>query len=283
MARNLAALALVLCAAPARADHAAAPAHAETAEEPAAALAARHAGRGFTVIVEPPFVLVGDEAPARVRERARTVRWTRELLRKDFFADDPGVLEAWLFRDKTSYRRGAKEFFGDDPDTPYGYYSPSHHALVMNIGPGAGTLVHEIVHPYLEANFPDVPAWFNEGLASLYERPTEVAGHIRGLPNWRLPALQRELRAGRGRSLVDLLATTSAEFYGAEDETYARARYLCYYLQERGLLLDFYRRFRAGRAADPTGVGALRAVLGTDDLAGFEATWARFVLGLRQE
>ena len=29
--------------------------------------------------------------------------------------------------------------------------------MVMNIGPGAGTLVHEVVHPYMEANFPDVP------------------------------------------------------------------------------------------------------------------------------
>jgi hypothetical protein len=283
MARSIAALVLVLTAAPAGAEHAAAPAHAETAEEHAARLAARLAGRGFTVLVEPPFVLVGDEPPDRVRARARTVRWTRALLRKDFFADDPGVLEAWLFRDKTSYRRGAKEFFGDDPDTPYGYYSPSHHALVMNIGPGAGTLVHEIVHPYLEANFPEVPAWFNEGLASLYERPTEVDGHIRGLPNWRLPALQKELRAGRGRSLAALLATTSDEFYGAEDETDARARYLCYYLQEHGLLLDFYRRFRAGRDSDPTGAAALRAVLGTEDLAGFEATWSRFVLGLHQD
>jgi len=28
-------------------------------------------------------------------------------------------------------------------------------------------LVHEIVHPFMRANFPECPAWFNEGLASL--------------------------------------------------------------------------------------------------------------------
>src|SRR5262249_22232580 len=228
----------------------------------AAALAKRLDGQGFTILVEAPFVLVGDEAPAKVRQRAQTVRWTRELLRRDFFAADPDrVLEVWLFKDERSYRRGAKQYFGDEPDTPYGYYSSDHEAMVMNIGPGAGTLVHEIVHPYMEANFPGVPAWFNEGLASLYERPTEVHGHIRGLPNWRLPALQREIRARSGRTLAQLLGSTTDDFYGADDQTYGRARYLCYYLQEKGLLVDFYRRFLHDRADDPSGIASLRAVL----------------------
>jgi hypothetical protein len=248
----------------------------------AARLTTRLAGQGFTVLVEPPFVLVGDEAPEKVRQRAKTVRWTRRLLMTDFFAAEPAeVLEVWLFKDERSYRRGAHDLFGDEPDTPYGYYSSSHRALIMNIGPGAGTLVHEIVHPYMEANFPDVPSWFNEGLASLYERPTEVDGHIRGLPNWRLPALQKEIRAGRGRSLASLMATTTQEFYDADDQAYARARYLCYYLQEQGLLVDFYRRFREHRADDPTGVATLQAVLGTTDLRAFEGKWSKYVLDLR--
>jgi hypothetical protein len=273
--RPLAALALALLAAPARA----APPTAAALDAHAAALAARLRGQGYTVLVEAPFVLVGNEAPAQVRQRARTVRWTRTLLMADFFAADPGrVLEIWLFKDAATYRRGAHDLFGDDPDTPFGYFSTKHDALIMNIGPGAGTLVHEIVHPYVEANFPEAPAWLNEGLASLYERPTEVAGHIRGLPNWRLPALKRELRAGKGRTLAALLATTPDEFYDADDHTYARARYLCYYLQEKGVLVDFYRRFSAHRAEDPTGVVALRAALGQDDLAAIEAEWTRFVL-----
>ena len=198
-----------------------------------------------------------------------------------FRSQEPArILEVWLFKNEKTYRRGAKQFFGDDPDTPYGYYSTAHDAMVMNIGPGAGTLVHELVHPYMEANFPAVPAWFNEGLASLYERPTEVRGHIRGLPNWRLPALKEEIRAGHGRSLVSLMSTSTDEFYEARDQAYARARYLCYYLQEKGLLVDFYRRFKAGRADDPTGILALRAVLGRDDLRAFEDEWNQFVLHL---
>jgi len=263
----------------ARAD-AEAPTEAALAER-AAALEAR-LGRGFTVLVEPPFVLVGDEPAKKVRRRAATVRWTRTLLMRDFFADDPDrVLEVWLFRNEKTYRRWARELFGDEPTTPYGYYSSARDALVMNIGPGAGTLVHELVHPYMEANFPEVPAWFNEGLASLYERPREVKGHITGVPNWRLPALQREIKAGRGRTLPALLASETDEFYDAGDEVYARARYLCYYLQERGLLVAFYRKFLETRAEDPTGLAALESVLGRkvdDDL---EQEFATFVLELR--
>src|SRR5215831_4734517 len=90
----------------------------------AAALSRRLDGEGFTVLVEPPFVLVGDEAPDKVRQRARTVRWTRDLLRRDLFSEEPArILEIWLFKDAGTYRRGARKYFGDDPETPYGYYS----------------------------------------------------------------------------------------------------------------------------------------------------------------
>ena len=268
---------LCLGVATARAE---APTHAALSAR-AAALEKKLDGKGFSVLVEAPFVLVGDEGPDKLRQRARTVRWTRRLLMNDYFAVElDRALEVWLFKDEKTYRRGAKDFFGDEPDTPYGYYSAAAGALVMNIGPGAGTLVHELVHPYLERNFPEVPAWFDEGLASLYERPTEVGGHIRGLPNWRLPALKREIRTGKGRSLTSLMSTSRDEFYEAADNTYARARYLCYYLQEKGLLVAFYRRFKEHQADDPTGIAALRAVLDTDDLDGFEKIWSRFVLAL---
>ena len=66
----------------------------------------------------------------------------------------------------------------------------------MNIGTGGGTLVHEVVHPFIAASFPAAPAWFNEGLASLYEAVREKDGQFWGLPNWRLDGLKRAIRAG---------------------------------------------------------------------------------------
>jgi hypothetical protein len=237
-------------------------------------------GHGFTVVVEAPFVVVGDEGQATVKKRASGfLRWTVTLLEKDFFTKRPDkIIEVWLFGNEKTYRAGAKKYFGDEPDTPYGYYAPSADALIMNIGPGAGTLSHEVVHPYMEANFPNVPSWFNEGLASLYERPIEKAGHIWGLPNWRLPNLKKQLRAKTLPSIPTLLQTTRDGFYNADYDSYAYARYLMLYLQEKGKLRDFYQKFLADKK-DLTGQAAMEDVLG-EKLETFEPKWRKWALDL---
>ncbi|HEV2766018.1 MAG TPA: hypothetical protein VGV38_23740 [Pyrinomonadaceae bacterium] len=251
-----------------------------------AELKKRLPGEGFTVVVEPPFVVVGDEPPAAVRRHAeQTVRWAVDLLKRDFFEQDPArILDIWLFKDETSYRKHARQLFGATPDTPYGYYSRADRALVMNISTGGGTLVHEIVHPFVEADFPACPAWLNEGLGSLYEQCGEADGRIRGFTNWRLPGLQRAVRARMVLSFKALTATSSSAFYGDSRGTnYAQARYLCYYLQERDLLARFYREFRARHAEDPTGYKVLQEVLGETDMDAFQKRWEQFVLGLGEE
>jgi hypothetical protein len=243
---------------------------------------------GFTVLWQAPFAVVGDEPPATVRRHASdTVKWAVDRLKQDFFRRDPSpIIDIWLFKDDASYRKYAREIFGDAPTTPFGYFSDTHHALIMNIDTGGGTLVHEIVHPFVRANFPECPAWFNEGLGSLYEQCRDKGGHIRGDINWRLPALEKAIRAGRIISFPKLMAMSEAEFYGgssnpAYSQFYAQCRYLCYYLQERDLLVKFYHEFAANVAHDPPGEKSLKKILGTDDLAAFQKKWEKFVLGLR--
>lgn len=272
---------MIACLAAGAVRAAAAPPSADELAERRAALEARLRGQGFTVVIEPPFVVVGDESPATVRHRATGIlHWSIQLLEAEYFKDRPSkLIEIWLFRNRETYLRGAKKFFGDEPDTPYGYYSPEHDAMVMNIGPGAGTLVHEVVHPYVEANFPAAPAWFNEGLASLYERPTEKNGHIWGLPNWRLPNLKHEIIARTLPDMARLLGTSRDEFYTAAFDAYAYARYLLLYLQDQGKLTAFYQKFVADKD-DPTGRAALEAVLG-EKLETFEPRWRRWVVALR--
>lgn len=252
-------------------------------EKQAGELRTKLKDRGFSVLVEKPFIVIGDEPEPLVREWAEgIVRGTVARLKQDYFTRDPAnILEIWLFKDATSYNKHAKEFFGDDPGTPYGYYSPSKRALVMNIATGGGTLVHEIVHPFIEANFPDSPAWFNEGLGSLYEQSGVVNGHIYGYTNWRLRGLQSGIKNRIVPSFRAMTSNTDRQFYAdATGTNYAQARYLCYYLQEKNLLVKFYREFTANVGTDPTGYKTLQAVLGERDMGVFQRRWEAFVLSL---
>ena len=239
----------------------------------------------FTVIIQPPFVVIGDEPADAVREHSeRTVKWAVDRLKQDYFSKDPNeILDIWLFKDAASYERNAQLLFGEKPSTPYGYYSSAHKALVMNISTGGGTLVHEIVHPFIEANFPACPPWFNEGLGSLYEQSGEVDGHIYGYTNWRLPGLQRAIKAGTVPSFRDLTALDPRGFYDDDKGTnYAQSRYLLYYLQQKRLLTKFYRDFFARQKRDPTGYQTLRRILGNPDMRIFKQKWEEYVMTLVQ-
>jgi hypothetical protein len=238
---------------------------------------------GFTVIVERPFVVIGDEPAAVVRERAeRIVRFSVSRLKRDFFDRDPEeIIDIWLFKDEASYRAHALEIFGDVPDTPYGYYSAEDRAMVMNIKTGGGTLVHEIVHPFMRANFPAAPSWLDEGLGSLFEQSTDAGGHIKGLTNWRLAGLQEAIEQGRLPSFETLISTTRDQFYEEDPGTnYAQARYLLYYLQQHDRLIRYYREFVASHVDDPTGLETLKRVLGISDMQAFQRQWEAWVLEL---
>ncbi len=239
---------------------------------------------GFTVVVQSPFVVIGDEPPSTVRRRAKgTVKWAVDHLKKAYFEKDPQeIIDIWLFKDDASYRKHAKEIFGHEPDTHFGYYSSENRALIMNIHTGGGTLVHEIVHPFVAANFPNCPAWLNEGLGSLYEQCDEVDGRIVGMTNWRLAGLQEAIRQGKVPSFETLMSTTNHRFYEEDPGTnYSQTRYLCYYLQERKLLRKYYHRFYADREKDPTGYDTLVAILGREDIDVFKTEWEEYVLKLR--
>lgn len=243
-------------------------------------------GPEFAVVIQPPFVVIGDEPAKDVQSHAeRTVKWAVDRLKEAYFTKDPAeILDIWLFKDKTSYDKYCRTIFKQAPTTPYGYYSHVDKALVMNIATGGGTLVHEIVHPFMAANFPDCPAWFNEGMGSLYEQCGDENGLIHGYTNWRLAGLQEAIRAKRLPSFKTLCTTTDGRFYNDDRGTnYAQARYLCYYLQEQGLLQKFYHQFVSAASKEPSGYETLKKILGRDDegMNAFQREWETFVLKLR--
>ena len=245
---------------------------------------ARRLGPRFQVTTMGPFVIAGDMPAAQlVQHRDSTIHWAFERLKRDFFDQNPldRVISIFLFSDDASYRQHAHALFGDNPSTPYGYYSPAHDALIMNIATGGGTLVHEMVHPMLEVDFPGAPLWLNEGMGSLFERCTDRDGRIVGTVNWRLPGLISALESGSQVSLSRLMSMDHRTFYGpGSGLNYATSRFLLYWLQERNALRTFYATFRHAGSLDPGGIRSLQKTLGGARLHSIQGEFERDMLRL---
>jgi hypothetical protein len=151
----------------------------------------------------------------------------------------------------------------------------------MNIATGGGTLVHEMVHAYMDANVPRCPTWIDEGLGSLFEQCGDEGGEIVGFTNWRLEGLKNAIRRDALPTIRTLCGMSAARFYGAgSGDHYAQARYLLYYLQEERELRTFWRGWLAARTADPTGYSTLTRILGEEDMTAFQERWEAWVMTL---
>ena len=235
-------------------------------------------GSGFEVVVSPPFVVAGNMSSERMNHYARwsVVRPAKAMWASDFRVKPDEAITILLFGDDKSYRSSAKRLFGDERLPHFGYYKPDKRTLVMNIATGTGTLVHELTHALIVYDFPAVPTWFNEGLASLHEQCNVKEDEIVGLLNWRLPALQKAIAAGKLRPLRELL--TAGNFYGPQCAlNYAQARYFCMYMQERKLLRKFYAYFREHHAGTDADVKAVEKDFGRkiEDVEADFLQWAR--------
>jgi len=239
-------------------------------------------GDGFIVELEKPFVVAGNISRADFTQiKTGTILESYDAFYRQFFTVKPShILRVYLFKDDRTYRAYAKKLFGDEPETPYGYYSSRDRSLIMNIGTGTGTLVHEMTHALIESDFPQVPAWFNEGLGSLFEQCMFTEHGLKGLVNWRLPILRKAIADKRLTGLRKLVSTTRHEFYQDEKGAhYAEARYFCMYIQELGLLEKFYKEFRANHKDDPTGARTLEKLLGKS-LDKVQPDWLKWVATL---
>ena len=226
------------------------------------------------------FVCAGNlDAPAFRGILNGTIGNGARLLWKQYFTKKPDYpIRVYLFSDGRTYTAYAKTLFGDTDVSYFGYYKPDKKTLVMNIGTGTGTLVHEMVHALMEPDFPNAPTWFSEGLASLYEQCNYTDDGLVGLVNWRLPILRDALKQQTTLPLDKLAATSRAEFLDRKTTGihYAQARYFCMYLQERKLLRAFYRAYRDGYEKDPAGVKTLKKLLGKP-LPEVEKDWLAWV------
>ncbi len=237
-------------------------------------------GKGFTVVRRGIFLIASDLDDKRFDYVVNGVfACCRELLEREFFSKSPSkVVTVYIFANRESYVRSLREHFGMDPISPYGHYGHTKRYIVVNYATGPGTLVHEMTHALMAADFPRAPIWISEGLASLYEQCRVENNHLLGEQNWRLPELQKAAAKDGLTPLNALFASDTRAFRAMRESlNYAQSRYFCYYLQEKGVLREVYTHFRDNAATDPTGAKTLEAVLGLQ-LPQIETDWANWIV-----
>jgi len=221
------------------------------------------------ILVREPYVLAADFSEERLEQIYReTILPTSQALSTGYFDIKPHEpITILMFSGDRMYRRHAKRLDGRENANYHGYYQRTDRRIVLNLSTGNGTLAHELTHALAHFDFPNMPEWFDEGLASLHEqsRFTDDGLRLEGTSNWRINYVLPAVHSNRLHSLSELM---SARTVRTKEEAvhYAHARYFCLFLQSRNLLEPFYRKFRHTAEQDPTGIETLSEVLQLDSM-----------------
>ncbi|MEQ1894531.1 MAG: hypothetical protein ABL998_18480 [Planctomycetota bacterium] len=158
------------------------------------------------------------------------------------------------------------------------YQCMEDNSLMVWVSSGTGTLVHELVHALMEPDFPGAPEWLAEGMASLHE---ELDADFAPSDNYRLIYLHSaHVRFGRLQPVEQLVGLSVTEFRsGYLRLNTAHARYLCYFLLEKGLLQEVYARTRSLAAPDARlQLEIVLAALELDSSESLQQVWTEWVL-----
>ena len=220
---------------------------------------------GCRLIIRPPYVIAGDVSETELdRLYSETVLPVTSALWRSFFdqkPDKPVTIVA--LSSQTSYGTAAADLDGYEPLAYAGYTQRDQRRIVVNLSTGQGTLAHELSHMLALFDFPEMPEWFDEGLAALHEEASfsDDGLTLVGTSNWRSRILREALEHDQLPPLASVIRNPAFRGEG-EGLNYAMVRCFCHYLQERKLLCHFYRKFRSGSERDPNGITTLCELLG---------------------
>ncbi|MFP4104605.1 MAG: PDZ domain-containing protein [Phycisphaerae bacterium] len=213
---------------------------------------------------------------------SRSLQQTRDLLlaytdaqRRTLLGEKPQWNITIILPTKDDYENNF-----NPPKGAIGYYQ-SGKKRVISIDRGR-TLIHEFTHALHAADASAArqvhPMWVKEGLATLFERAKIGADGLTPLLDTRLLTVQRAIRKEELLELEDLLKMDRKRFYADRHRTlaYAQARYLMYYLHEKGKLQAWYKEFKRTCTGDPTGRQALQRVLSAQ-MFRIQKDWTRWV------
>lgn len=194
------------------------------------------------------------------------MRYTIDAMSGNFSRKLPTtVTPIYLFEDFDKYKEFVLKNYdiAENDISPYGFFKISKNVIVVRYVSWKGSILHEITHRFTRSDFPTMPSWFDEGFASLNEKSTFKEGKLVGEFSFRIIPLRRAIENNTYTSIEHLMKTNDDELYGKRTSFYyAQSRYLLMYLQENGLLEEFYKTFRDTYTEDETGISQLETLLG---------------------
>lgn len=237
----------------------------------------------WDIIVHEPFVLAGDDQEVIEQHYEQTIVPTLAALTVSYFQRPPRFPITIVLCASDEQFQDCNLRLDQQLRNQYsGLYSRTSRRIIVNTASGDGTVAHELTHALAHSDFPDMPEWFDEGLASLHEECEFSSDglHLIGLENWRREVAVQALNRGELRLLEHL---ASDRFGSAEraQVDYAHVRLLCQFLQDRGLLESFYRTCRTNVDIDSTGLRSLCAVASTSHPKTIDDAFRSWLIGRR--
>jgi len=177
-----------------------------------------------------------------------------------------GVTPIILFKELANYKKFVLSNYKDIPEqnlSQYGFYKISKNVIVIRYVSWKGSITHEITHKFTNNDFPDMPSWFDEGLASLNEKAEFRDNQLIGEFSLRIIPLRRAIKENTYTGLKHLMTTNDEILYGKRSSYYyAQSRYLQMMLQQQGKLYEYYKLFRDTFNSDKSGISQLENITG---------------------
>lgn len=232
--------------------------------------ALKKAGYKWDIKVTEHFLIVGIGAtstPENMEDAARSLNQSLDFYQRNYsMRTPPFLMTAYLPETENQMEVIAKAVHGLEirNSATWGYTIDADQSVVALTPQGIykGTLNHELFHLLSHQFFGDIPAWFDEGIASLYEESKYLVNDKRlvGVPNKRGATLKdywTEIEDS-AKTKIEVLVETkwdeldvvtlddrplmgSISIRQKEAVILAMARYFAFYLQEKGKLEALYR------------------------------------------
>jgi len=238
----------------------------------------------INIMVRAPYILMGDyETETLDALYRKTILPTEYALNVSYFDSQPDQpITIIALSSQERYQQVAYDLDQRKTGSYYGYFQSHEMRIVLNLTTGSGTLGHELTHALAQIDYPGMPEWFDEGLASLHEQCefSEEENQLIGISNWRVQLLLTALDRNQLPGLKALVQQTRINT-NREALTYAHARYFCLFLQQKRLLSPFYRKLRTNQTSDETGARTLQQLLNVNDLAEVDSDFQTWLTGFR--